>query len=173
MVYSCAFQFPPSFIKCNRKEQRNAWSLLKTGLCPKPLTTSQPPVSSIQNLSSTSITIATVVYVCQYSITLVYGSLKQHPSCVSSLLPLLCWPRSVPKLWLCLRTTHTMASLLVLLSHSHGLEMALYVSLLGYCEPHINKIICVASHHLSSERANADACESLHGSELVGQSLIP
>lgn len=80
-------------------------------------------------------------------IILAYGSLKQHPSCVSPLLPPLCWARSVPKLSLCLRTTHTMASLLVLLSHSHGVVMALYVSLLGYCEPHVDKLICVASHH--------------------------
>ena len=147
MVYGCAFQFPRSFIKRNRNEQRNAWSLLKSGLCPKPLTTSQPRVSSIQNFSSTSIIIATVAFVCQYSTILVYGSLKQYPSCVSPLLSPLCWLRSMPKLSLCLRTTHTMASLLVLLSHSHGVVMALYVSLLGYCELHVDKITCVASHH--------------------------
>ena len=66
-----------------------------------------------------------------------------------------------------------MASLLVDLSHSPGMVMALYVSLLGFCEPQVDNITCVASHHLSSERANADAYEGLHDSVLVKQSLIP
>lgn len=68
---------------------------------------------------------------------------------------------------------HTMASLLVDLSHSPGMGMALYVSLLGFCETHVDNMTCVASHHLSFERANADAYEGLPGSELVKQSLIP
>ena len=98
--------------------------LFKSSLCPKPLTTLQPPLSFIQNLYSASITIVTVAFVCHLLIP-VYVSLKEHPSCVSPPLPPLCWPHSVPKPTLCLRTTNTVASLMVSHSHSHGAVMVL------------------------------------------------